>query len=407
MNLGGIREYLAAEIGLDASSLGCEAVDHAIAGRMKAGGFTDPAGYMETLHSSHAEREALFRAISVPETWFMREKEAFVFLRRLVREEWLSHRPIRVLCVPCCTGEEAWSIAITLAEAGLTPGEARVVAVDLCREYVETARAGLYGRNSFRGCAQQNMGAMVEHVGDGYRVNPSLAGYMEWRTGNLVEPLFLAGHGQFDAIFCRNLFIYLKPEMRMRAMKAIDALLAPWGALFMGACETPPGGWLRGAAPPSAFAFVRAAAVQAVAPAVVKAHQAVPRPAQRPALVPPAKGETEAVKVRGEKANAVDVDRARDLADTGRLDDAMAILDGVIGAAPACTEACFLMGVVRECAGDIAGAQKMFERALYLDDHHAEAILRLALIAGKRGDAAAEAALRRRLSRIRDDRSTR
>jgi chemotaxis protein methyltransferase WspC len=108
-----------------------------------------------------------------------------------------------------------------------------------------------------------------------------------------------------------------------------------------------------------------------------------------------------------EKSNAGDLDRARDLANGGRLEEALAILDGVIKAAPACTEACFLMGVIREGAGDTAGAQKMFERALYLDGHHAEALLHLALIAGRKGDTGAEAGYRRRLLRIRDDRSTR
>ena len=90
----------------------------------------------------------------VTETWFFREKQPFAALVRLVIEEWLPAHPtgrLRLLSVPCSSGEEPYSMAMALMDAGFPAARFEISAVDISARALAFAQRAIYGRNSFRG----------------------------------------------------------------------------------------------------------------------------------------------------------------------------------------------------------------------------------------------------------------
>ncbi len=116
--------------------------------------------YWERVRGSRAELQALIEAVVVPETWFFRDREAFAALARLAREEWLPSAPqtgcCRLLSLPCSTGEEPYSMAMALLDAGVPADRFRIDAVDISaaalaqaerarvrKEFLSRRRAGI------------------------------------------------------------------------------------------------------------------------------------------------------------------------------------------------------------------------------------------------------------------------
>src|SRR6478672_4291209 len=104
-----IENLLRQKIGLNATAVGSNTIARAMRHRMTATGLADEATYLTQLYASATELEALIETIVVPETWFFRDREPFVLLAHYVTSEWLPahpHRVLRVLSLPCSTGEE-------------------------------------------------------------------------------------------------------------------------------------------------------------------------------------------------------------------------------------------------------------------------------------------------------------
>ena len=100
------------------------------------------------------EQQALIEAVIVPETWFFRYPESFATLAKLASKRLAAinnMRALRILSLPCSTGEEPYSIAMALLDAGLKPHQFKVDGMDVSPLSVEKARRALYGKNSFRG----------------------------------------------------------------------------------------------------------------------------------------------------------------------------------------------------------------------------------------------------------------
>ena len=108
----------------------------------------DVHAYLERVRVSGTELQALIEAVVVPETWFFRDRHAFVALARLAREEWLpSHREgaLALLSLPCSTGEEPYSMAMALLDADVPANRFRVDAVDIStRSLAQGLHAGTF-----------------------------------------------------------------------------------------------------------------------------------------------------------------------------------------------------------------------------------------------------------------------
>src|SRR5262249_5758451 len=143
----------------------------------------------------------------------------------------------RVLSVPCSTGEEPYSLALALLEAGVAPSSWQIDAVDLSPRHIERAGRGVFGEFSFRQTPPELRQRYFRRIAAGWEPEPALRALVRFRQGNLLAAFFLAGEEPFDLIFCRNLFIYLLPAARRRALETLDRLLAAEGWLCMGHAE--------------------------------------------------------------------------------------------------------------------------------------------------------------------------
>src|SRR5262249_31762561 len=142
------------EMGLEPASVGADTVKHAVKVRMQSCGLFRKEDYWDQLQSSRDELQQLIEAVVVPETCFFRDQVAFDALGRLVAEEWLPNHPadtLRLLSVPCSTGEEPYSMVMALLDSGLSRERIRVDAVDISLRALAFAGKATYGMNSFRG----------------------------------------------------------------------------------------------------------------------------------------------------------------------------------------------------------------------------------------------------------------
>ena len=154
MGLAALENLLKASMGLSAASIGSSAIARAVQERQEACNLADVQAYLERVRGSGTELQALIEAVVVPETWFFRDSRAFAALARLAPEDWPQTHPeglVSLLSLPCSTGEEPYSMAMALLDAGVPANRFRVDAVDISARQPRAGHACGYGNNSFRG----------------------------------------------------------------------------------------------------------------------------------------------------------------------------------------------------------------------------------------------------------------
>jgi chemotaxis protein methyltransferase WspC len=398
-----VEALLARVLGLDPASLGTTAVRELVDGRLRARGASDEATYLRMLETDKDELEQLLEAAVVHETWFFREPVAFECLKAFAEQRASRGAPaLRVLSVPCSTGEEPYSIAMTLLDAGLATSAFAIEAVDVSEPALAAARRAVYGKNSFRGGQKANE-AYFAARGSTFELRESVRRAVRFSAGNLLDPTLFPGQ-TFDVVFCKNLLIYLDRAARKTAVATIARLLAPAGLLFAGHSESQEYlslGFERFGESGS-FAF-RRPAPDAARSAAFAALAPSPAPARRAAAVRPAAPRKPAVppatKAPERPAPREDLATARALADRGAAVDAMRVCETYLKRDAENAEAHCLLGLLKQSSGDLAAARANLERAVYLDPESHEALVHLALLHEQLGDRGAAAQLRRRAER--------
>ena len=214
-----IANLLRQAIGVDAATIGQSVIDHAVRARMGACGMREVADYWERLRHSAAELEQLTEAVVVPETWFFRDAETYAALAQIVTNEWLPANltgGLRILSAPCSTGEEPYSIAMALIDAGLPPHRFKIDAIDISSRALDIARRAIYGRNSFRGRELSFRDRFFRSQEAGYQLADSVLERVEFQHGNLIADDLLPGIGSYDIVFCRNVLIYFDAATQER-----------------------------------------------------------------------------------------------------------------------------------------------------------------------------------------------
>src|SRR5207248_5723916 len=136
----------------------------------------------------------------VPEAWFFRGGGLFEALARRVAAL-PPARPFRALSLPCGSGEEPYSLAMALLEAGVPPGRWTTEGVDISARVVEAARRGVYRELSFRQTAPGLRDRYFRPVPGGWELSPGVRGRAHFRVGNVVDPGLLPdGSGAFDLV---------------------------------------------------------------------------------------------------------------------------------------------------------------------------------------------------------------
>lgn len=439
-----IEALLRKKIGLDGSTIGSRQIARAIETRRLACGLRDQQTYLQQLQTSPQELEALIETVVVLETWFFRDRKPFAFLSRYVISEWLPNpnQPIlRVLSIPCSTGEEPYSIAMTLLDAGLTPNQFRIDAIDISKQALRKARGALYSRNSFRGNQLQQRKPYFKQTADGYELCQLVRNTVNFKHGNILDPLGLA-QNNYDIIFCRNLLIYLDKSARFRAIELLDRLLMPKSLLFVGSAET-------GVITTNRFVSVRypfAFAYQKVKLLGERqtrdSQQGRRRNWETSSSLPTDKSPVtliDSLYLRQEKDKRQDqegkatssspsalvnrqskgikefclqrerekgqeslLEKARRLANQGSLEEAATLCQTYLSQHLTSAEAYVLLGEVHQGLGNDEQAEQCFQKAVYLKPNYYEALFHLALLQENRGELAKATVIRQRIKRLQN-----
>lgn len=408
-----IENLLRQTIGIDAVSLGSSMVERAIRGRMADCKMKDASEYWAYLQQSEVELSQLTEAVVVPETWFFRDREPFAILNRFVVSEWLpAHATgeLRLLSAPCATGEEPYSMAMALLDAGLPPQRFRIDAVDISSQALAQAKRGVFYRNSFRGKLLDFRERYFKPTPDGQLLSESVRQQVHFRQANLASPEFLPGRECYDVIFCRNVLIYFDRPTQERVIQSLGRLLSPTGLLFVGHAET--GLFVDSAFVsaklPMAFAYRKASVDFGKEPkkglpsnkfpakptrsAIVPNRSGVappaplPRQPQRDGSGPAPRSAQPAVAEKTDASRDQELETATRLADAGRLDEAAKLCEAHLRKHGASAPGYYLLGVVRDAQGDKQLASECYRKAIYLEPNHYEALLQLALLAEQLGD---------------------
>jgi two-component system CheB/CheR fusion protein len=200
--------------------------------------------YVRYLRETPAEVEALFRDLLIGVTGFFRDPSAFLALEEQVIPKLFARKSagdaIRVWSPGCSTGEEAYSLAILLAERQGALKQSymvQVFATDIDPQAIATARAGLYPSSIAADVPPERLARFftAEPDGSAYRVNKSIRDMLVFSEQDAIkDPPF----SRLDLISCRNLLIYMGAELQKRLIPLFHYALNPGGFLFLGTSET-------------------------------------------------------------------------------------------------------------------------------------------------------------------------
>ncbi len=397
------EQLLKERIGLDAITVGESVVERAVQRCMAAVPGRDVESYWRALNQSEAEMQALIEAVIVPETWFFRYPESFTTLARLAARrvaELAGARPLRLLSLPCSTGEEPYSIAMCLLDANLPAASFSVDALDISPLSIERAVAGRYGRNSFRGDTLGFRNRYFSPEGNGYVINQAVRKQVQFRAGNLLEPGLLAGEQPYDMVFCRNLLIYFDVPTQEQVLDVLKRLTRDDGVLFIGPAEaglfTRVG--MQSLGIPLSFAFRRQPPADglrtpAPPPRRVLPPVSAPRPVARLPVKPAVPATTVVESAAGPLAQLAA------LANQGRSDEARRLAEALLVSHGPSAEVFYWLGLLCEVERDMAAAQGFYRKALYLQPHHAATLAQLAALLAAQGDKAGAERLQGRAQR--------
>ncbi|MEO0771312.1 MAG: CheR family methyltransferase, partial [Cyanobacteria bacterium J06649_4] len=388
---------------------------------MRTGQMDGLSDYFAALKASPEQFESLVESIVVSETSFFRNRASFVYLRQWVAQTWQRKRPLRVLSLPCSTGEEPYSIAITLLEEGLSMDEFHIDAVDISVRALEKARQGIYSpyafrRQTYRSDDKYFTLGIPEGTTPGKRVTQryylikSVRDKVCFLRGNVLDPQLLAGAAPYDIIFCRNLLIYFDRVARETTLEKITRLLDPEGVLFLGYAETNlvDDKSYQPVPYPQTFAYRRQPATSAASSSTTAPQRTVSiAPAEfavRPVVPdnssnhPPA---PVSEQLSGKAmADAPSLQLAQQLADSGDLAAATEQCDRYLVSQPSDAAAHLLRGELYQADNNMAAAQTCFEKSIYLDPQLEPALTHLMFLKEENQDYSGAAILRDRLQRL-------
>lgn len=182
-----------------------------------------------------AEWQEFINCLTTNLTSFFREEHHFIELAEALKP--VAHQPIRVWCNAASTGEEPYSIAMTLLEAGCS--HATLLATDIDTKVLATAQRGVYACDA-RGLSPQRLQRHMmrgKGANAGFmRVRPELQKLIEFRTFNLMAANWSMGE-PFDMVFCRNVMIYFDHATQRRVLEHIHGVMKPGGLLYVGHSE--------------------------------------------------------------------------------------------------------------------------------------------------------------------------
>jgi two-component system, chemotaxis family, CheB/CheR fusion protein len=230
------------QFGIDFSRYKLTTVSRRLERRVGLKGLPNMAAYLEELRADPSEQSSLYQDLLIGVTRFFRDPEAFAFVEHSVIPEILSRVPaseqIRVWVAGCATGEEPYSLALLfheqLVRAGRPPN-LKVIATDMHRASLDAAGIGVYGRDQLSHVDPDRRARYFLETKAGYQVSPDLRQLVVFAPHNVMKD---APFTRMHLISCRNLLIYLRPDVQRSVLSLFHFGLASSGILLLGASES-------------------------------------------------------------------------------------------------------------------------------------------------------------------------
>jgi chemotaxis protein methyltransferase CheR len=206
-------------------------------------GFSRGNDLLRAVLKTNAEYEALLERLLTQETTFFRYPAVYeAFEKRVlpelhVKKFWNNPRTLRVWSAGCSTGEEPYSIAITVLStlSFADAWDVEILATDIGRLALKNAERGIYAGRSIKSVSENHLAAHFSPVTGGYRVKNRIRKMVSFTQMNLMSPSYV---GRMDMIFCMNVLIYFSEERRRALVQRFYDALEPGGYLFLGHSES-------------------------------------------------------------------------------------------------------------------------------------------------------------------------
>lgn len=241
-NISAILIHIRTVTGQDFSLYKKSTIRRRIERRMAQHSIEDHAVYLRYLKENLCEVHTLFKELLINVTSFFRDGEAFVLLQREVLPQLLQDKPadyvFRVWVAGCATGEEAYSIAILLRELmdeNHQEFKVQIYSTDLDEDAITIARAGIYPSSIIQDMGAERLNRFFIKEDSGYRIKKEIREMVVFAVHNVIkEPPFT----RLDVLSCRNLMIYLEPELQARLIPVFHYALKPGGVLLLSPSES-------------------------------------------------------------------------------------------------------------------------------------------------------------------------
>jgi chemotaxis protein methyltransferase CheR len=198
---------------------------------------------LRMVRNSNLEYDTMLERLLTQETRFLRYPGLFTAFEQHVlpemqaRKFWDREHNLRVWSAGCASGEEPYSIAISICDAAnnRTGLNARIMATDISREALERADRGVFSKRVLENLSPSQIATYFTQQDEHYKVRPILREMVQFAPMNLAQPVYL---GRFDCIFCMNVLIYFGEALRSKLIQRFFEYLEPGGYLFLGHAES-------------------------------------------------------------------------------------------------------------------------------------------------------------------------
>lgn len=237
-----VRQVIYRKAGINLSDSKKQLVYSRLARRLRALKLENFSAYLNYLNDNEQEQEEFINALTTNLTAFFREPHHFTILANYAKKLQHKNRPLRVWCSASSTGEEPYSIAISLAEAyGSYEPPVEIIASDIDSNVLREASAGIYSLQRLESLSlerkkqffQRGKGANAGKA----RVVQELRNLIDFRQINLLDATWPL-QGSFDIIFCRNVMIYFDKATQLKLLERMTKLLKPEGLYIAGHSES-------------------------------------------------------------------------------------------------------------------------------------------------------------------------
>lgn len=243
-----IRKFIKGLTGINMGDSKRQLIYRRLRGRLKANNISSFRGYLDCLRQGDpSELEMFSNAVTTNLTSFFREKHHFDYLAQTIVPEILATKGnngkrLRIWSAGCSTGEEPYSIAITLKESfeNLGRWDAKILCTDLDSEVLSTCKAGVYSRERVEIIPEKQLKRWFKksraHGDEMVKVSPELQHLTIFNQLNLMDDWPM--HGRFDVIFCRNVIIYFDKPTQRALIDRFANILEDDGYLILGHSES-------------------------------------------------------------------------------------------------------------------------------------------------------------------------